>query len=283
MSYGHDIGWKENFLYGFLAVFMVSACAMPPGTAFAEKSKEVQASGKKMGTLNPGTFVPKSLFFTSDGKHAIWLVQSKGRYQVLVDGTPGPLFDGTYRPPVVVSPDGRRAAYVVEDKKSHRLSMVSDGTIGPGYDKILPGSPIFSSDSRHVAYAAARQDRYQVILDGKPSPDYELVGHLSFSPDGKRFVYAAQKNKKRFVVVDGVHGPSFDDVYPAGFSPDSRHIVYYATQDKKQRIIVDDHPGSEYDGIGPIRFVPARGDEPPSVAYIGVRGNDLIEVTQPLP
>jgi len=274
---------KRNWHYCILALFVLSGGAMHSDSALAEESKGVIPNGKKVGTLDPEMFVEKSLAFTSDGRHALWLTRSKDRYQVVVDGIPGPSFDGTYRPPVVVSPDGRRAAYVLENKKDRRLSVVSDGTIGPVFDKILPGTLIFSSDSRHIAYAAANQDKYQVMLDGKPSPEYELVGHLSFSPDGKRFVYAAQKDKRRFVVVDGTPGPSFDDVYPAGFSPDSRHIVYYATQEKKQRIILDDRPGAEFNTVGPIQFNPAQGAEPSSVGYIGLLGNDLIGVTQPLP
>jgi len=283
MSLKKSIVRKRRLFYLILTFFVLWEGAIYSCAAFAEESKEVKPNGKRMGTLDPETFVPKSLAFTSDGRHAIWQIRSKDQYQVLVDGTPGPLFDGTYRPPVVVSPDGRRAAYVVENKKDGRLSMVSDGTIGPAFDKILPGTLIFSSDSRHIAYAGAVQEKYRVLLDGTPSPEYELVGHLSFSPDGKRFVYAAQKDKKRFVVVDGVPGPSFDDVYPAGFSPDSRHIVYYATQGKKQRIMMDDRPGAEFNAIGPIQFNPAQGSEPPSVGYIGLLGNDLIEATQPLP
>jgi len=284
MSRKKSIERKGNKLSWILAlIIIVWAGEMPSTAVLAEESKEAKPNGKNMGKLDPDTFVPKSLAFTSDGRHVLWLVRSKDQYQVLVDGTPGPLFDGTYRPPVVVSPDGRRAAYVVENKKEGRLSVVSDGAIGPAFDKILPGTLIFSSDSRHIAYAAALQDKYRVIFDGTPSPEYELVGHLSFSPDGKRFVYAAQKDKRRFVVVDGVPGPTFDDVYPAGFSPDSRHIVYYATQGKNQRIFVDDRPGAEFNAVGPIQFNAAQGAEPPSVGYIGLLGNDLIGVTQPLP
>ena len=283
MSSKRRIEQRRSLPYWILTLFVLFGSAMHTGAALAEESKEVRPNGKKIGTLDPETFVAKSLAFTSDGRHVLWLIQSKDQYQVVVDGTASPLFDGTYRPPVVVSPDGRRAAYVLENKKDGRLTVVSDGAIGPVFDKILPGTLIFSSDSRHIAYAAALQDKYQVMLDGKPSPEYELVGHLSFSPDGKRFVYAAQKDKRRFVVVDGISGPPFDDVYPAGFSPDSRHVVYYATQGKKQRIFVDDRPGAEFNTIGPIQFNPAQGAEPPSVGYIGLHGNDLIGVRQPLP
>ncbi|HTN43667.1 MAG TPA: hypothetical protein VMN77_07710 [Nitrospiria bacterium] len=283
MTDNEKIGRQLNFHFWILVLFVLSAIATASGAARAEESREVKADEKKLGTLDPATFVPKSLVYSSDGRHAIWLIRSQDQYQVLVDGTPGPLFDGTFRPPVFLSPDGRHAAYVVENQKDRRLSVISDQTVGPAFESILRGTPVFSPDSRHIAYAGENQEKHRVLLDGKPGPEYELVGHLSFSPDSRRFVYAAQKDKRRFVVVDGVPGPPYDDVYPTGFSPDSRHVVYYATQGKKQRIIVDDHPGPEYDGIGPLHFNPAQGTLPPSLGYIGLLGKDLIEVTQPLP
>ncbi|HUK55095.1 MAG TPA: hypothetical protein VLY20_00360 [Nitrospiria bacterium] len=283
MSRKETIGRKRNFLCWIAALFAVSACATPSDATPTAESNAVNANGKKLGKLEPGTYVPRSLVFTSDGLHAVWLNRSNDQFQLLLDGTPAPPFDGIYRPPVVLSPDGRRMAYLVENKTDHYLSVVSDGKAGPGFDLILSGTPLFSSDGRHIAYAGAVRKKYRVFLDGAPSEEYELVGHLRFSPDGRHFAYAAQKDQKRFMVVDGAPGPSFDDVYPSGFSPDSRHLVYYATRGEKHRIMVDDHPGPEYDTIGPVRFNPVRGAEPPSITYIGLLGNDLIEVTQALP
>jgi hypothetical protein len=268
----------------FIVIVWSGVCS---SAAWAEENpKEIIKNGanaKKLATIDPATFVPKSLVFSSDGRHAIWLTRSNDHYQLVLDGIPGPKFDGTYQPPVVLSPDGRHAAYLVKNKDGNHQTVITDGTIGPPFDHMLRGTPLFSPDSRHVAYAGVRQGAYQVVLDGKPSPDYELVGHLNFSPDGQRFAYAAQHEKRRFVVVDGIPGPLFDDVFPAGFSPDSRHLIYYATQGKKQRMMVDDHPGTEYDSIGPVRFNPAEGAKPPSISYIALLGHDLIAVTQPLP
>jgi WD40-like Beta Propeller Repeat len=255
---------------------------MPSGPVHAEKPKEEMKNGKLLGTIDPATYVQKSLVFSSDGRHAIWLQQSKNRHQLLLDGVPGPLFEGTFRPPAILSPDGRRVAYLVENEKDRFQLIITDGTFGPVFDKIFTG-PVFSPDSRRIAYAGVLKGEYQVLLDGVPGPKYELVGHLNFSPDSRHFVYAAQQNKKRFIVVDGVPGPPFDDVYPSGFSPDGRHLVYYATQGKKYHIMVDDHPGPEYDSIGPVRFNPVQGHEGPTIGYIGVLGSKLIEVTQSMP
>jgi len=277
---------RGQLLSWTIALVVIAWSVMFSSVVQAEKPGEGVkngVNGKTLGTIDPATFVPKSLVFSSDGRHAIWLIRSKDQYQLVLNGTPGPEFDGTYKPPVVLSSDGRHVAYLVENKKGDRQSVITDGTVGPPFDHILRGTPLFSPDSRHVAYAGERQGTYQVVLDGKPSPGYELVGHLSFSPDGQRFAYAAQHDKRRFMVVDGVPGPLFDDVFPVGFSPDNRHLIYYATQGKKQRMMVDDHPGAEYDTIGPVRFNPAQGAEPQSINYIALLGHNVIEVTQPLP
>jgi len=274
---------RGRYLSWTTALVVMACWAILSGMERTEPPAAGNVNGKKLATLDPATYVPKSLVFSSDGRHAIWLRRADGgRTQLLLDGTPGPVFDGAYQPPAVLSEDGRHVAYRVDDKKGARQFVINDGTIGPPFDHLL-GMPIFSPDGRHFAYAGERKGAYQVVFDGKPSPDYELVGHLSFSPDSKRFVYAAQKDKRRFVIVDGARGPSFDDVYPAGFSPDSRHLIYYATQNYKQRLMVDGRPGAEYDAIGPVRYDPLQGGKTLSIDYVALLGHDLFEVTQPMP
>jgi len=275
---------RRGRLLSWIAVLAVTAAwALLSGMDRTEPPAAGELNGKKLATLDSATYIQNSLVFSTDGRHAIWLRRADGgRTQLLLDGTPGPAFDGAYQPPAVLSEDGRHVAYRVDDKKGARQFVIHDGTVGPPFDHLL-GMPVFSPDGRRLAYAGERRGVYQVVLDGKPSPDYELVGHLNFSPDSKKFVYAAQKDKRRFVIVDGARGPSFDDVYPAGFTPDGRHLVYYATQGHKQRIMVDDRPGTEYDAIGPVRFDPLKGGKAPSIGYVALLGHDLVEVTQPLP
>ncbi|MBI3804531.1 MAG: PD40 domain-containing protein [Nitrospirae bacterium] len=242
----------------------------------------MEGSEKKLATLDPALSLPRSLFFSPDGRHAVWVNRAGEQVQVVVDGVAGPPFDSIGRGPVTLSPDGRRVAYVVENKTNQHLSVVVDGKAGPEYEKILSGTPLFSPDGRHVAYAAVREGKYYVILDAAVGPDYELVGHLTFSPDGGRFAYAAQKDKKRFIVADGVPGAPFEDVFIAGFSPDGRHLVYYATEEKQRRVIIDDQPGPLFEAVGPVQFYPAAGKGASFLSYVGLRGSELIQLTQPL-
>ncbi|TAJ97801.1 MAG: hypothetical protein EPO39_19145 [Candidatus Manganitrophaceae bacterium] len=237
---------------------------------------------KKIATLDLETVVPRSLFFSPDGRHAIWVSKAGEQFRVVLDGVAGPPVDSLAKGPVVLSPDGRRIVYLIENKTNRRLSVVIDGTPGPEYEKILSGTPIFSPNGRRIAYGALLQEKYQVVLDGMAGPDYELVGHLTFSADSRHFAYAAQKEKKRFIVLDGVAGPPFEDVFISGFSPDSRHLVYYANQEKKQRVVVDQQPGQEFDSIGPIQFLYEKKDGPGQISYVGLRGEEVIQITQAL-
>lgn len=269
-------GWKILVVW---VIWFLTGCAELPVKGVAEEKNRLEE--KRVAAVDPAVAVPP-LFFSPDGQHAVWINRTGGQFQVVLDGVAGPPFDNIAKGPVVLSPDGRRLAYLVENKESGHLSVVVDGTAGPEYEKILSGTPMFSPDGRRIAYGAVLQEKYRVILDGVAGPDYELIGHLTFSGDSRRFAYAAQKEGKRFIVLDEVPGPPFEDVFISGFSPDHRHLVYYSTEKKKKRVLVDGRPGSEFDTIGPVRFHFERKNGPGRISYLGLRGEEIIQVTQEL-
>jgi|SRR5579884_461065 len=265
-----------------LLVLTFSGCGHLHDHEKAAGKDQPKITEKKIATVDLNRAIPRSLFFSPDGRHAVWVDRVGEQFRVVLDGIAGPPFDLIAKGPVTLSPDGQRLAYVIESKENHHFSVVIDGTPGPEYEKILSGTPVFSPNGRRIAYGAERQGKYQVILDGIAGPDYELVGHLTFSADSLHFAYAAQKEKKRFIVLDGLAGPAFDDVFIAGFSPNGRHLVYYANEEKKQKVIVDNEPGPEFDSIGPIQFSYEKSSGPGQIAYVGLRGEEVIQVTQKL-
>lgn len=266
-----------------LIIFLALAgCAHLQEPGAAPEPGESKIAEKKIATLDLESVLPRSLFFSPDGQHAVWMSKAGEQFRVVLDGMPGPPFDRIAKGPVVLSPDARRVAYIIENKTNQHLSVVIDGTPGPEYEKILSGTPIFSPNGGRIAYGAQLQEKYYVVLDGIPGPDYELVGHLTFSADSRHFAYAAQKEKKRFIVLDGVAGPAFEDVFIVGFSPDSRHLVYYSNQEKKQRVVIDHQKGAEFDSIGPIQFYAKKKNDPGWISYVGLRGPELIQVSQAL-
>lgn len=54
----------------------------------------------------------------------------------------------------------------------------------------------FSPDGERFAYAARRGDRWQVVLDGVPGPEYDDVGHPRFSEDSKTLAYGARSGRE---------------------------------------------------------------------------------------
>lgn len=54
----------------------------------------------------------------------------------------------------------------------------------------------FSPDGEHLAYAARRGDRWQMILDGTPSADFDDVGHPRFSEDSETLVFGARTDRE---------------------------------------------------------------------------------------
>lgn len=103
----------------------------------------------------------------------------------------------------VVSPDGRRIAYV------------------------------------NSAYIPKIGNKQFVVVDGKEGEKYdEIMGNIDFSPDSKRFAYAAKKEGKTLVVVDGKESRQFNEnsfIFTLLFSPDSKRIAYLVGKGKRKR------------------------------------------------
>ncbi len=69
-----------------------------------------------------------------------------------------------------------------------------------------------SPDGCRIAFVTAGDDKWHVVLDGQPGPQYDEVlrGTPVFGPDGKRMAYGAKRGEKWFVVLDGKDGPPFE-------------------------------------------------------------------------
>jgi hypothetical protein len=61
MSRKKKIERRRNWLYWILALFVLSGEAIQTGSTLAEESKEIKLNGKKIGTLDPETFVFNSI------------------------------------------------------------------------------------------------------------------------------------------------------------------------------------------------------------------------------
>ena len=72
---------------------------------------------------------------------------------------------------LIVSPDGKRLAYVVQ--RGGKWLVVVMGVAGKEYDGIGRGSLVFSPDSKRVAYGAGRGGKWLVVVDGVEGKEYD--------------------------------------------------------------------------------------------------------------
>jgi roadblock/LC7 domain-containing protein len=190
----------------------------------------------------------------------------KARGRVVVDGEPGPQFEGrkvgTFGDVLRTGGMVATIAFGYSASFSHEFHGVS--------------SPSFNADGNRVAYVAHRgNDDEVVILDGQPGPRFSsVVAAPVFSSDGRHVAYAASDAGVKTLVVDGervgsASMPGADFVSDVTFAPDGRRLGYvaitgsrWAGQAKtattgvpvskavgrraKRRVYVDGQPGSEY-------------------------------------
>jgi Tol biopolymer transport system component len=99
--------------------------------------------------------------FSPDGTHIAYAAQFDGKWQVLVDGKPGPGFDAVGNR--FFSPDSVHLVYAAQ--RGNKQLLVVDGTPGPAYDRMMKGSRIVF-DSPNVLHTLAWRDNtvYHVEL-----------------------------------------------------------------------------------------------------------------------
>ena len=164
------------------------------------------------------------------------------------------------------SPDGRKLAYgaareTAED--NYDYEVVVEGANRKGFP--APGPIIvhgFSPDSQHLAWSAKLPGKWQVVIDGKRSKEYDEIGlnTFRFSPDGMRWAYVARRTRK-WLVVDKAHeGPGYDGISDLSLSVSAAggRLAYVARRGEKQWVVVDGQEQAEYDGVdaGSLQFSP---------------------------
>ena len=103
----------------------------------------------------------------------------------------------------------------------------------------------FSPNSQHIAYIAGRGGKMLLVVDEKPGPVYDGIGHgtVCYSPDGQHVAFNTKQGAKQAMVVDGKPGAAYDLI--AGtpvFSPDSQHLAYAVKQDGNWFVVADGKP-----------------------------------------
>lgn len=180
----------------------------------------------------------------------------------------------------VLSPDGRRFAYIV--KRGNRQHVVVDGEEGPPYEHVWAGmevgrygGPMFSADSEHVAYTAKRDDGWHVVVDGEEGPAWTAIQSLTLSPEDARIAYAGLRDGRWRVVVDGQEEPHpYAHTSHLVFSPNGRRLAYHSGDERSFFLVTNGVRGRGYETVystGPYFSPDSR-----RVAHVAKRGADLV-------
>lgn len=213
-------------------------------------------------------FLDWPIVFSSGSGHVAWVAsigpEEDPKSQVVIDGQPGPPFDGVEN--LVFSGDGEHVAYVglLGTGEARRWTVVIDGQEGAELDHGAYRFT-FSPDGDHHAWVETigpeGEERWCVTHDGQPGPWHDPLAFPVFSPDGQHLAYAAADGDIMTVIVDGLPGPEMfwpGEPYSGSppllgptFSADSRHVAYGARIGDKWHVVLDGHPGRGFDEIFP--------------------------------
>jgi WD40 repeat protein len=179
----------------------------------------------------------KSPVFTADDR-LVYVAKKGERAVVVVDGKEQTFYEKIAQPIPIFSADGKQIAYTARNYGEDEV-VVWNGQPGPGFENIPAASLVFSRDGR-LAYGAQHlNEKWSVVVDGKPGAEYDQVDNIVFSPDGKHFAYNAQRGDKWLLVVDANEVLEAEQLTKgfAVFSPDSQRIAHGVKQNGKWKTV----------------------------------------------
>lgn len=164
------------------------------------------------------------LTFSSNSKHFAFTAIKNRAMVMIVDGK-----EIVEKPRIgipVFSADSENFAYAYVNKNDWYI-VLNDREIGP-YAEVRKF--FFSYDSKRYAFVAKTGDKWFLVIDGKQEKTgfKEGIGAVKFSLDSSRYVYAGINENLGNIVVDGKPGPDYISAGEAYFNPDSTHVVYRA-------------------------------------------------------
>lgn len=200
--------------------------------------------------------------FSSDRKSVSYLAKSGKELSLLRKGDwSGHVIDPVMPYSMFVSPDLKGLAGLNEVCKAtirkywHPADewdvTKNDEKSAHQYDNLT-----FSPDYTRFSYRHRNNKKWQIVTDGVPGPEYDMVTFPNFSPDGKHLAYLAKTGSNWYVVIDGQPKPAgeWDDATCLRFSSDGKRIAYAAKKHQKWFVVVDGQPGQGHLGVGSTQF-----------------------------
>jgi hypothetical protein len=222
-------------------------------------------------------FDDDSLVLSPDGRRAAYSIEIRNNHLAVIDGREGKAYRAVDG--LVFSPDSKRVAY--RAVLGNKLLIVVDGREGTGYDEL--GLPVFSPDGKTVACGAGAGKSKFIVVNGQNQKAYAEVGEPEFSPDGRRLAYEAEieAGGQSLLIDNGQEGKLYDDIKDQFyFSADGRHLAMVVFEGERQMVVVDGVEGNRYDTVITLGGGQVHFDSPDSFHYLAAKGGELFLVEE---
>jgi len=217
--------------------------------------------------------VAGTLQFSGDGKRVAFVGERIGRKQCVIDGKPGPWFDGIGS--FTFASDGH---YGYAARLGDVAHVVVDDRVGPPWATV--SQLVLSATAGHYAYAAWDETHWRVIFDDAPSAAVDSIKRIIMRDDGRHIAWVARIEDRDVLALDGT---------PIAGAPNLREtavafrastvgvgvgLAYVAPLARGgEQLQIDGKPGAVYDEIGvPVWSSTGR------IAYTARRSNIVMVV-----
>jgi hypothetical protein len=155
---------------------------------------------------------------------------------------------------LLLSPDGRRTAFLDIEAGGLRSRVVCDGIRGNAFKAI--DCLVFSPDGHRLGYRAWTDTSTMVAcIDGSIGQAFRGIDSIHFSADGKSFAYRVWLDSGMAVVLDGILGKTFTSVQDLCFSPSGAMCAYRAwLSEDSMVVVVNGQEGHHYSRIDTLRI-----------------------------
>jgi len=219
--------YQPKRTYGMMRTIRVGGDSKTVAFTAINNGRPIVVVGDRtIGTYSklPGfPFSPPPVLSPNGKRHAFVASRGQGWFTV-VDGRES---SRTFREVagLTFSPDSKHYAFIAESAGQGRF-YVDGEPIGPAAKRMI-GRPEYSPDSQRTAIGVSLQNGAAVMIDGKLQPKGDMISSAQFSPDSRSWVYGVKRDGKHFLVCNGDSSAPIDDyVVKFVFSPDCSKLAY---------------------------------------------------------